>query len=152
MGPLGKILASALMLIPPIQLPDIQAQVAEIQQAARSTEPPQTAPHVESPPPSLQAQPQAPKPVQATTAPLESQSVRSQILSVFGPAGPRAVSVFWCESKFQASAKNGQFLGIAQMGARERARFGHGPDSLTQIQAAYKYFRLSGWAPWKACL
>lgn len=64
MGPLGKILASALMLIPSIQIPDIQAQVAEIQQAARTPN------SVPSPPPSLHAQPQPTKPVQVTTAPL----------------------------------------------------------------------------------
>jgi hypothetical protein len=78
--------------------------------------------------------------------------VRQQILSVFGPAGPKAVSVFWCESRHQPTARNGQYLGVAQMGARERARFGHGPDALTQIRAAYAYFILSGWSPWKACL
>jgi hypothetical protein len=99
-----------------------------------------------------QPPPPAPKPVQVKPKPLERLSVREQIMAVFGPAGPKAVKVFWCESRHRPDARNGQYRGVAQMGVRERARFGHGPDSLTQIRAAYEYFKISHWRPWKACL
>jgi hypothetical protein len=57
-----NLLASALMLLP-LQLPDVQAQVAETMEAAKTKETPvEVAPSPEPLPP-------APKPVQATTAP-----------------------------------------------------------------------------------
>lgn len=137
-----NLLASALLILPlaPVEIPDIQPKVAGITQAAKTKE--SVAPSPEPPPP-------APKPVQATTAP---QTVPQQIRSVFGSAGNKAVAVSWCESRHQTTATNGQYRGLFQMGSRERARFGHGPDALTQIRAAYAYFILSGWSPWKACL
>jgi hypothetical protein len=60
-----NLLASLLLLLP-LQLPDVQAQVAETMEAAKTKEAP-----VESvsPPPSPEPPPPAPKPVQATTAP-----------------------------------------------------------------------------------
>lgn len=143
------VLASLLLLLP-LQMPDVQAQIAEITEAAEEKESPASLPQQtagSSSKPSLPPPP--PKPVRATTAP---QTIPQQIRSVFGSAGPKAVAVSWCESRHQTTATNGQYRGLFQMGARERARFGHGPDALTQIRAAYAYFILSGWSPWKACL
>lgn len=79
------------------------------------------------------------------------KSVVTQIRAVFGPAGAKAVAVARCESRFRTNARNGQYRGIFQMGRAERARFGHGPDALTQIRAAKSYFDVSGWRPWAAC-
>jgi hypothetical protein len=61
-----------------------------------------------------------------------------------------ALSVSWCESRFQTSARNGEYLGLFQMGTWERRRFGHGDDARAQALAARRYFRTSGrdWSPW----
>lgn len=61
--------------------------------------------------------------------------------------GP-ALRVAWCESRLRPAARNGQYLGLFQMGAYARRRFGHGPDAYTQARAAYRYFRVAGWRPW----
>jgi hypothetical protein len=134
-------IAAIVLMIPPIHVPEV-TQVAEASEA----------PEAQVSPPPPQPSPPAPKPVQVKPKPLEHHSVREQIMVVFGPAGTKAVKVFWCESCHRPDARNGQYRGVAQLGARERARFGHGPDSLTQIRAAYEYFKISHWGPWKACL
>jgi hypothetical protein len=74
------------------------------------------------------------------------------IRAVFGRYGWQAISVSRCESGWHTWARNGQYRGLFQMGASERARFGHGSDALTQARAAYRYFVASGrdWSPW-AC-
>lgn len=74
------------------------------------------------------------------------------ILAVFGPRGWEAVSVARCETggTFNVYARNGQYLGLFQMGAYARSRYGHGWTALAQARAAYRYFRVAGWAPW-AC-
>jgi hypothetical protein len=123
--------------------------VSPTSEAPRATEPVKA---VETQSPLTQPPPPAPKAVQVKPKSLEHRSVREQIMAVFGPAGPKAVKVFWCESRHRPDARNGQYRGVAQLGSRERARFGHGPDSLTQIRAAYEYFKISHWGPWKACL
>ena len=61
-----------------------------------------------------------------------------------------ALAVAWCESRLDPRARNGQYLGTFQMGAAERARFGHGRTVETQARAALRYYRVSGWRPW-AC-
>lgn len=47
-------------------------------------------------------------------------------------------------------AQNGQYLGTFQMGAYERATYGHGANVYEQARAAYRYFVASGrdWSPW----
>lgn len=75
------------------------------------------------------------------------------IRHVFGPRyGRAAVRVAHCESGLDTGAKNGQFLGMFQMGAAERRRYGHGAGAWRQARAAHRYFRSSGrdWSPW-AC-
>ena len=67
----------------------------------------------------------------------------------------RAFDVAWCESRFKTAARNGQYLGLFQMGADERTRFGHGPDPWSQARAARRYFNYAlrvsgyGWRPWE---
>lgn len=74
---------------------------------------------------------------------------------VFGVDGRRhgrdAVRVAWCESRLDPRASNGQYLGILQMGRRERAIYGHGSTVLAQAIAARRYWRASGrdWSPWE---
>jgi len=71
------------------------------------------------------------------------------IRRVFGPVhGAKAVRVAWCESRLDPRARNGQYLGVMQMGRRERARFGHSRTVLGQALAARRYHRLAGWRPW----
>jgi hypothetical protein len=74
------------------------------------------------------------------------------IQRVFGAYAGQALRVAYCESRFSTSASNGQYQGLFQMGSSERARYGHGPDALSQARAAYRYFVASGrdWSPW-AC-
>lgn len=43
---------------------------------------------------------------------------------------------------------NGQYLGIFQMGSRERTLYGHGNNVWAQAKAAYNYYRDSGFHPW----
>lgn len=68
---------------------------------------------------------------------------------VFGRNADEALRVSWCESRWYPGAQNGQYLGLFQMGRWARSRYGHGADALTQAQAAYRYFRESGWAGWE---
>lgn len=72
------------------------------------------------------------------------------IRSVFGGYADQALRVAQCESGLSTTAQNGQYLGLFQMGAAERARFGHGTSAIEQVRAAYAYFIASGrsWAPW----
>lgn len=62
----------------------------------------------------------------------------------------KAVSVAWCESRLDPAARNGQYRGVFQMGAAERARYGHGRTVLAQARAARRYYAIAGWTPW-AC-
>lgn len=73
------------------------------------------------------------------------------ICKVFGPRYcEQALRVSWCESKWYRWAKNGQYLGIFQMGSHERRTYGHGPGAYAQARAAKRYFMASGrdWGPW----
>lgn len=74
---------------------------------------------------------------------------RVAIRVVFGRHAEEALRVFWCESRYDTQARNGQYQGIAQMGQWERSRFGHGDTALEQARAAHRYFVLSGWRPWE---
>lgn len=81
------------------------------------------------------------------SAPAEVESI---IRQVFGMYGDQALQVAWCESRYRTDAKNGQYLGLFQMGSDERAKWGHGPDAHTQVVSAYAYFAATGfdWSPW----
>ncbi|HVL52397.1 MAG TPA: hypothetical protein VM754_12955, partial [Actinomycetota bacterium] len=70
------------------------------------------------------------------------------IREVFGPHGEKAVKVARCESTMRTNAKSGQYLGLFQMGANERADYGHGSDAVTQVLAAHALFLDRGWQPW----
>jgi hypothetical protein len=72
------------------------------------------------------------------------------IRAVFGRHAEQALTVAWCESRWSTGARNGQYLGLFQMGSFARSRYGHGGDALTQARAAYAYFVDSGrdWSPW----
>lgn len=63
----------------------------------------------------------------------------------------RAVRVARCESGFNPSARNGQYRGVFQMGAREWATYGRGSafDAAANIAAARRYWDLAGWRPWQ---
>jgi hypothetical protein len=76
--------------------------------------------------------------------------VESVIRAVFGAYGDQAVAVAMCESTLSTTAANGEYLGLFQMGATERATYGHGESAYEQAQAAYAYFVASGsdWSPW----
>jgi len=75
---------------------------------------------------------------------------RAAICDVFKRHCLQAVSVAWCESRLRTGARNGQYVGLFQMGSHERRVFGHGPTAHDQSRAAYRYFIRSGrdWSPW----
>lgn len=80
----------------------------------------------------------------------KSPSNAHVIKHVFGKYGAQAVRVAHCESRLQTTARNGQYLGLFQMGAWERRNYGHGPTALEQARAAFRYFKATGsdWSPW----
>ena len=76
----------------------------------------------------------------------------SAILHVFGPYGAQAVEVARCETggTFSVYARNGQYLGLFQMGDYARSTYGHSWTAVGQARAAYAYFRdAGGWGPWE---
>jgi hypothetical protein len=81
---------------------------------------------------------------------LNGMKPRQAICHVFGRYCSQAVNVAWCESRLSTTARNGQYLGMFQMGSYERRLFGHGSSPHAQAIAAHKYFVLSGrdWSPW----
>jgi hypothetical protein len=83
---------------------------------------------------------------------IEKQQAQAKIVicKVFGPYCQQALKISWCESKWYIWARNGQYLGLFQMGSSERRIFGHGSGAWAQAKAAKKYFISSGkdWSPW----
>lgn len=79
-----------------------------------------------------------------------SSAVQRTICEVFGPYCNQALRVSWCESRWHTTARNGQYLGLFQMGSWERRKFGHGSSAWAQSMAARRYFRATGktWGPW----
>lgn len=71
---------------------------------------------------------------------------------MFGPYASQAIRVAYCETggTFNIYARNGQYLGLFQMGASERRLYGHGWNVWDQARSAYRYFVASGrdWSPW----
>lgn len=72
------------------------------------------------------------------------------IRHVFGRYGDQAVRVAKCESGLSEWARNGQYLGLFQMGSSERRIYGHGNNPWAQSRSARAYFFDSGrdWSPW----
>lgn len=89
------------------------------------------------------------EPPPAPPADLSALPVEELIRTVFGPEGDKAVEVARCESTLRTHAQKGQFLGLFQMGANERADYGHGPDAVAQVLAAHALFLDRGWQPWE---
>ncbi len=83
-------------------------------------------------------------------AALRRLSPRNAICSVFGRYCGEALQVAQCESGLTTTARNGQYLGLFQMGSGERRLFGHGTTAIEQVRAAHRYFVASGrdWSPW----
>jgi hypothetical protein len=81
---------------------------------------------------------------------LAKASPRVAIRAVFGRYAEQAIAVAWCESQLTTTARNGQYLGLFQMGWNERRLFGHGATAHQQALAAHRYFVASGrdWSPW----
>ena len=81
---------------------------------------------------------------------LASLKPKAAICAVFGDYCQEAVAVAWCESHLATSARNGQYVGLFQMGSYERQLFGHGDTAHAQAVAAHRYFVRSGrdWSPW----
>jgi len=81
---------------------------------------------------------------------LASLPPKAAICNVFREHCNQALQIAWCESRLDTNARNGQYLGLFQMGAHERRLFGHGETALEQARAAHRYFVLSGrdWSPW----
>ncbi|HUF01932.1 MAG TPA: hypothetical protein VMN35_05870 [Gaiellaceae bacterium] len=75
---------------------------------------------------------------------------RAAICDVFGRYCGQAIAVARCESRLDTGARNGQYLGLFQMGSHERRLFGHGRTAHAQSRAAHRYFVRSGrdWSPW----
>lgn len=75
------------------------------------------------------------------------------IRGIFGAHGDEAVRVSYCETggTFSTNARNGQYLGLFQMGAHERATYGDASDARGQSEAAHRYFVATGsdWSPWE---
>lgn len=64
-----------------------------------------------------------------------------------------AMKVVYCETggTYSVWSRNGQYLGLFQMGSWERATYGHGNNAWVQARAAHRYFVASGsdWSPWE---
>jgi hypothetical protein len=77
-------------------------------------------------------------------------SPQHAICATFHDRCEEAVAVAWCESRLQTDARNGEYLGLFQMGSLARRLFGHGSSAREQSVAAHRYFVSSGrdWSPW----
>jgi hypothetical protein len=77
-------------------------------------------------------------------------SPRHAICATFHDHCEEALAVAWCESRLQTDARNGEYLGLFQMGSLARRLFGHGASARKQSVAAHRYFVSSGrdWSPW----
>jgi hypothetical protein len=87
----------------------------------------------------------------AQARPRSVSGVKVAICTTFGRYCSQALQVAQCESHYNIWARNGQYLGIFQMGSNERATYGHGNNAWAQARAAYRYFVASGrgWGPWE---
>lgn len=81
---------------------------------------------------------------------LEALPPKAAICDAFDRYCEQAIQVAWCESRLHTSARNGQYLGLFQMGSSARQLYGHGSTAHDQAVAAHRYFVSSGrdWSPW----
>lgn len=136
--------------VPPVT--DVEGSPGPGQQAANAESPPNVADKSPGAPSTRQGSEATTTVASEALRPNETpQTVAALILQKFGVNGRKAVQVFRCESHLKTTARNGQHLGIGQLGKAERARYGHGEDAETQINAAYELFLARGWNPWRAC-
>ena len=86
----------------------------------------------------------------SSSAAIDTAANKAAICKVFGPYCKQAIEVSRCESGWSHWARNGQYLGLFQMGSSERARYGHAWNPWAQARAAWRYFVASGkdWSPW----
>lgn len=79
-----------------------------------------------------------------------TDSTKRAICVAFGRWCSQALRVSWCESRWSIWARNGQYLGLFQMGSYARARYGHSYTAYGQANSAFRYFVSSGydWSPW----
>ena len=71
---------------------------------------------------------------------IDTAANRAVICKVFGPYCKQAIEVSRCESGWSHWARNGQYLGLFQMGDFARSRYGHAWNPWAQARAAWKYF------------
>lgn len=80
---------------------------------------------------------------------------RRAVYAVWGPWASQAMAVVKCETggTYDVWAGYGkhQYWGLFQMGARERATYGHGWNAWAQARAAFRYFTAvhHSWGPWE---
>jgi len=80
----------------------------------------------------------------------KAETPSQTICRIFGADCIDAITVARCESRLHTDARNGQYLGLFQMGFLARQLFGHGGSAEEQVRAAFRYFVASGrdWSPW----
>ncbi len=80
----------------------------------------------------------------------KAETPSQTICRIFGSDCTDAIAVARCESRLHIDARNGQYLGLFQMGLLARQLFGHGDSAEEQARAAFRYFVASGrdWSPW----
>lgn len=84
-------------------------------------------------------------------------SPESAICLVFGSFCSEALRVSYCETggTYSIYARNGQYLGLFQMGNYARSTYGHSYTAIGQARSAYAYFiqdyKENGyyWGPWE---
>lgn len=90
-------------------------------------------------------------PTDAATSPRQAAWIAAK--QVFKKYAGQAIQVAYCETggTFSTTARNGQYLGLYQMGSWERRTYAYGryTTALEQTQAAYRYFVASGYS-WRA--
>lgn len=66
------------------------------------------------------------------------------------PLGDQALRVAYCESgpSLWPYARNGQYLGMFQMGDYARSAYGFSWSPWAQARGAYRYWLDAGWSPW----
>lgn len=84
------------------------------------------------------------------------QLVESMIRQRWAGTGQedRAVAIARCESHLEANPAGDarhQYQGVFQIGRREWATYGQGDphDPGSNIDAAFRYWQVSGWGPWE---
>lgn len=84
---------------------------------------------------------------------ISSASVPALICRVFGSVCGAARSIAWTESRYRTWAKNGQYLGIFQMGSSERETYDTLPytTAYNQIVDAHNMYLARGFEPWYCC-